>query len=596
MSSFLLDQLVHTSFPVVGFRTVVSTEVPTEIQQAFIQQVVYQHWDSYNPPSPGYRAAYLYQVTSEHSLFGWLYNDGLDDFGRSNVPYFVCYYLAGKLQPIQLEDIFICLRTGPITLIDRQNFPVSLTSLVAPDLKSYQPARTGVEIPKEMIEQSQKALQRGEILNLFVFEQEEKVPPISIAEQNLFSSTKDKALPPVMVGASRHHAIIKSQKNRSSAQSIPLSAQSAKEYQRILLTQAHLRNQQKAVPLSGKLTLMLTIIASMTSLLTLVLGVYYFLNFTPFAGSVPQTPEPTPTSNPALEEKDITPTQTLAGHADSVWSVVLTRDGQNLVSASADKTIKVWHLETGKVISTLKGHTNIVRAIALSPDGKTLISGSGDNNIKLWDFQTFKLKRTLTSYSGAVWSVAISRDGQTLVSGHECGRVKIWNPHTGKLLRIIRTHRGRVFSVDLNPDGKTIATGGIDKTIKIWDVRTGKLLRTIAQHQDAVRSVVFSRDGKTLASASWDKTIKIWNMQTGALVHTLVGHTAQLATLSLGIDGQTLVSGSVDRDVKIWNMQTGKLLDTLSGHAGGILAIATNSEKQILVSSSKDKTMRIWQR
>jgi len=63
--SLVLGQLVYTSFPKVGYKLFVSTEVPTEIQQVFIQQIVYQHWNSYNPPKPGYLGAYLYQITPE---------------------------------------------------------------------------------------------------------------------------------------------------------------------------------------------------------------------------------------------------------------------------------------------------------------------------------------------------------------------------------------------------------------------------------------------------------------------------------------------------------------------------------------------------
>jgi len=70
--------------PFLGYLKRLLVEVPTQIKQAFIQQVVYQHWNSYKPPKAGYRAVYVYQVTLEHNLFGWLYNDGMDDLGRSH--------------------------------------------------------------------------------------------------------------------------------------------------------------------------------------------------------------------------------------------------------------------------------------------------------------------------------------------------------------------------------------------------------------------------------------------------------------------------------------------------------------------------------
>ncbi|UKO95988.1 WD40 repeat domain-containing protein [Nostoc sp. UHCC 0870] len=593
MDSLRLGQLVHTSFPVVGFKTVVSREIPTEIKQAFIEQVVYQYWDSYNPPSAGYRAAYLYQLTSEQSLFGWLYNDGLDDFGRSDVPYFVCYYLAGQLQPSQLENIFICLCTGPVRLMDRQNLPVSLENLVIPDLWSYQPACTGVKIPRDMIEQSQIALHQGELINLFVFAVEEKIQDNSIADRNLFYTTRQKTTPSGMQGVvyaheTTHNTIIQND--------LPLVMPSAEDYQQILLARTNVKDRHKAAAnFSGKSALILGIIASNVFLLTLILIGYYFLKVAPFAGDVPKVPNSIPTRNPLFTPKNITPTKTLTGHSDSVWSVALSKNGQTLVSASADKTINVWNLNTKEIIFTLIGHNDTVRAIALSTDGQTLASGSGDQTIKIWNFQTFELMRTINTNSGAVWSVAISHDGQILVSGNEDGSIKIWNLYTDKLLHTIHGHEGRVFSVAISPDGKTFATGGLDKTIKVWDLHTGKLICAIAQHKDAVRSVIFSRDGKTLASASWDKTIKIWNWRKTELLHTLVGHTSRVVTLSLGSDPQTLVSGSLDNKIKIWDWHTGELLRTLSGHSDWILAIATSPLKQILVSSSKDKTIKIWQ-
>lgn len=164
----LLGQLVYTSFAGIGFRSLASAKVPTEIQQAFIQRMVSQHWDSYNPPRSGYRAVYLHQLTAEHTLFGWLYNDGADDLGRTHVPYFICYYLAELLYPFQLENIFNCLHNGPVALIDRHSLPATLETKVVPDLWSYQSARPGVAIPSDVRKRRHIAFKQGELLDLFV--------------------------------------------------------------------------------------------------------------------------------------------------------------------------------------------------------------------------------------------------------------------------------------------------------------------------------------------------------------------------------------------------------------------------------------------
>ena len=164
----LLSQLVYTSFAGRGFSTLASAQLPIEIQQTFMQRLVAQYWDSYNPPASGYRAVFLHQISPASTLFGWLYNDGTDDLGRSDVPLFVCYYITEPLFDFQLANIFICLEKGPVALIDRHNPSACLETKVIPDLWSYQPARSGVAIPSTVRQRSYFALRQGELLELFV--------------------------------------------------------------------------------------------------------------------------------------------------------------------------------------------------------------------------------------------------------------------------------------------------------------------------------------------------------------------------------------------------------------------------------------------
>ena len=145
-----------------------------------------------------------------------------------------------------------------------------------------------------------------------------------------------------------------------------------------------------------------------------------------------ERPEPEPGVKYALRNytpwRLLTCLRTLIGHSGgSVGSVVISPDGQTLVSASkADNTIKVWHLMTGELLRTLKGHSSSLHSIAISPDGQTLVSGTGDKIIEVWHFPTRELKTTLEGHSSSVYSVAISPDGKTIVSGSQDGTIKIW--------------------------------------------------------------------------------------------------------------------------------------------------------------------------
>jgi WD40 repeat protein len=76
--------------------------------------------------------------------------------------------------------------------------------------------------------------------------------------------------------------------------------------------------------------------------------------------------------------------RTFKGHTDRVYAIALSPDEQIIASGSADKTIKLWHLNTGELLGTFTGHSNIVTALAFTSSGDMLVSASLDKTIKIW--------------------------------------------------------------------------------------------------------------------------------------------------------------------------------------------------------------------
>jgi len=105
---------------------------------------------------------------------------------------------------------------------------------------------------------------------------------------------------------------------------------------------------------------------------------------------------------------------TLEGHTDQVNCIIISKDNKYLISASSDKTIKVWNLQKNKVEKTLTGHDWKVLTIALSKDGKYLVSGSNDGSLKLWEFETGKELQSFDDIGSNVRSVAISADNSKI--------------------------------------------------------------------------------------------------------------------------------------------------------------------------------------
>lgn len=108
---------------------------------------------------------------------------------------------------------------------------------------------------------------------------------------------------------------------------------------------------------------------------------------------------------------------TLSGQ---VWDCAVSPAGDWIVSASNDKTLKIWDVLTGVERLTLKDHTGGVTSCAVSPTGDWIISTSTDQKLKLWDAQTGVCLATLI-VDDKLWACAFCPDGTHLVAGGESG-------------------------------------------------------------------------------------------------------------------------------------------------------------------------------
>jgi serine/threonine protein kinase len=199
----------------------------------------------------------------------------------------------------------------------------------------------------------------------------------------------------------------------------------------------------------------------------------------------------------------------LTEDAGLVHSVKFSPDGQILASGGADRRIRLWNVNTGKIISTLNEQQESVMTIQFMPNGKILVSAGADRSIRFWDVEQKQLLKTIQAHEQPINALAISQDGQLIISGSSDNTVQIRQLGTSNP-QILTGHQAGVQAVAISPDGKTIASGSIDGMVNIWDADTKALTNSFQAHQGAVKSIVFQINGKFLITASLDRTIKIW--------------------------------------------------------------------------------------
>lgn len=252
----------------------------------------------------------------------------------------------------------------------------------------------------------------------------------------------------------------------------------------------------------------------------------------------------------------------VSGLVDEVNSLAFSADGQTLVSAGADSTIKIWHVGALDLIDILHKHNGMVRCVAFTPDGRMIATGGDDRKILFWDLMRRQVAIALSLDDTAAHSLVLSRNGQTLVTG-SYRKIKVWhNP----------------------PQTKT------------KNLKDAQPLHTLMGHSHIVSSLAMSADDQLLVSGSWDCTIKIWYLGTGRLIRTLKGHTDRVYAIALSPDEQVIASASADKTIKLWHLETGELLATFTGHSNIVTALAFTASGEMLVSGSLDKTIKIWQR
>ncbi len=289
----------------------------------------------------------------------------------------------------------------------------------------------------------------------------------------------------------------------------------------------------------------------------------------------------------------------LSGHMDGVQCMAKTSVSvTSILSGAADGEVIRWDLASQSAAWSSRAHSGFVRGLAYSRLGHHFVSASDDRTVKLWSasasagdetpLATFLGKSAFSSIDhhhkehsfatgGALlqlWDTSRSEPVQSFEWGADGVTRVRFNPAQSNLLGCLSTDRSvtlydlntgsamqkcvmqvRMNSICWNPmEPMHFTTASEDHCLYTFDMR--RLKKALAVHRDHVSAVLdvdYSPTGRQFVSGSYDRTLRVW--EAAEPKSTAVYHTKRMQRLfccAWTADATYLLSGSDDTNVRIW--------------------------------------------
>lgn len=302
------------------------------------------------------------------------------------------------------------------------------------------------------------------------------------------------------------------------------------------------------------------------------------------------------------------PVRKLEGHSNGITKLLASADGRWLISASKDRTILIWDMqsqptEKGVVIVDAKK-----REAAAKKAGKKPLPEKPAVPVVVQ-----KPVRVITHHKEWILGLALSKDGKSVLSGDDGGQVIVWDFGTGKIDRQWKV-KGWVFALALSPTSQQAVISeriplvfDSDRyaAVRLWDCSTTKMERDLSPNfkGEFFESAAYSPDGKLLAIGRAGETEKgkivLIDPATGKKTQELVGHLGGTNDMVFAADGKHLISCGRDTLVRIWNPVDGKQVAELGKSRGGqfkdvLHAVALSPDQRWLAAADMAGIVQVW--
>ncbi len=331
------------------------------------------------------------------------------------------------------------------------------------------------------------------------------------------------------------------------------------------------------------------------------------------------------------------PLPPLRGHRAGVTSVAFSPVNARLVTASYDRTVRLWsqpryndqlrRWSAPGMLRILRGHRHFVYSVAFAPDGGALATSGKDNTVRLWDVSnplagsrivpptvgaialfpdgrvaaaTRDSVHIMDRSTGTVRPVfkqqchlmAVSPDGRWIAAADDQKHLLgVWDAATGDR-RSEFTTGPDLWRVDFSPDGRVVVAAGGDDQVVFHDLEVGQVNRVLKPQGHRVRCFAFSPDGLSLATATWEgsTSVQIWDLRSGQ-ARRLPGRGGN--ALAYSADGRYLAVGRGGR-LELYDARTDRKIYGVVAHPEEVWNVTFAPDGKTVATQSWDGGVRLW--
>ncbi|CAM6129229.1 unnamed protein product [Calypogeia fissa] len=251
------------------------------------------------------------------------------------------------------------------------------------------------------------------------------------------------------------------------------------------------------------------------------------------------------------------PLETLRGCLGSVLDLSVSMDNKQVLAACTDHKLYLWDATSGRLKHTLTGHSEKVVGVDMSQGGgRRAVSASHDRTIKIWDLTTGYGVNTIVCFSNCN-AVCGTSDGQFICSGHMDGNLRMWDIRSGKLAHELAAHGQSITSVCLSRTGHMVLSSGRDNVHNLFDVRTLDILHTFRSPNYRTATnwtrACLSPNEKLVVGGSADGTVVMWSLKSGENEILLKGgHASPILSCAWSSSGKPLATADKSGRVCVW--------------------------------------------